>query len=331
MSGSKVSGKRALAAPIAVAVTVAAVFTWLFAAALHQPEPHGLRLGIVAPDQIAAAAAAGIEQASPGGFVVTRYGSADEVRAAIANRDVVGALAVGQDGATIMVAGATGKATVGAVSAALTAVAAQAGATPSVEDVRPLPANDPNGLVPFFLLLGVDVSALSYQILAYVLAGAAPLRSRLAALLGFAVLDGFAAAVAVALVLGFEPSFWLLWAMCSLLALAVASATAALQELFGLAGTAVSAIVVVLFGAACSGSIIGADFLPDAFRALSPVLPPGAALYAIRGTLYFDGAGLTVPVAVLVTWSVVALAVIAGWAYFRRPRAAEPPAAVEVA
>ena len=305
---------RALVVPIVAGAVVAATIVWLFAAALHDPQAHDLKVGLVAPAAVAQKVIGGLAQNAPGAFVVTGYASADEATQAIAKREIVGAFVVGAGQPTILVAGAAGDATKAAVSGAFGGIAQALEQQAVIQDARPLPAGDPRGLVPFFLVLGVVISGLLYQVFAFVLGGPGPASQRgLGALLAFAVADGLAAAVAVGLVIGFDSSFWLLWVVCGLIALAVATSIAACQHVLGMAGTGLGALVVVLIGDASSGGIAGPDFLPDAFRAISSLLPPGAGVQMVRSTLYFDGAALAWPAAVLLGWTVVALAVAWTW------------------
>lgn len=306
---------RAAIAATTVGVAMVFLFVWLFAAALHQPRAHDLKVGVVGPAGVIERVAAAVEANAPGAFVLSGYASAEEARAAVRGRELAGALVVGSAQPLIMVASAGGEAASTAIYGALTATAEALGQSPTVEDVQPLPASDPRGLVPFFLVLGVSVSGLIFQIIYRAQTGSFRLWSALASMTGFAVLAGFLAALAVAIVLGFESSYWLLTGVCALLALAVASATAAACGLFGRAGLGVAGLVVVLLGNASSGSIIGSAFLPQPFRWLSPVLPAGSGLEAARSALYFDGAGLDWQLEKLAIWvagSFLLLACVAG-------------------
>jgi ABC-type multidrug transport system permease subunit len=226
-----------------------------------------------------------------------------------------------------MVASAAGEASSEAISGALGAVAEALGRSPTVEDVQPLPASDSRGMVPFFLVLGVTVSAFLFQQLSRSQARTFHLGSAVISMVVFAALDGLLAALAVGIVVGFDSSYWSLAGVCALLALAVAAATVAFFRLFGQAGVGLAGVIVVLLANASSGSVIGPHFLPQPFRWLSPVLPAGAGLEAARSALYFEGAGLGWPHAALALWVLGALVVLAclelrrTWA---RPRADAP-------
>ena len=103
---------------------------------------------------------------------------------------------------------------------------------------------------------------------------------------------------------------WAAMAVVALLAFAVASSIAALARWFGPAGVGIGALVVVLLGLVSSGGPLGRAFLPDAYRAIAPWLPVDPAYDAIRGVLFFGGAGVATPLVVLTTWAIAAVAVL---------------------
>src|SRR3954453_18582959 len=71
-------------------VQVVAVMAFVLPA--HDPEPHGVPVGLVGPAQ----AAVGLERSSPGAFEVRRYDSAASAEQAIRDRAVYGALLPGE-------------------------------------------------------------------------------------------------------------------------------------------------------------------------------------------------------------------------------------------
>jgi hypothetical protein len=320
--GTAASGSsRRSAVAVVTGLVMVFLFVWLFAAALHQPKPHDLPIGLVAPAAVATKIEAAMGKAAPGTFAVSSYAGKEEAVKAIEDRDVVGALVVGGPQPEILIAGGASEPTARAVEGALQALAKNMGQTPTVEDVRPLPESDPRGLVPFFLVLGVSVSAFIFQLS---LGGGGRRRStawHCGLMTGFAVLDGLIASLAVSVALGFDSTYWGLAGVCMLLALAVAAATRACIELFGRAGTGVAGLIVILLGNASSGSIIGARFLPEPFRTLSPGLPAGAALEAVRSTLYFSGRGLGWSLAGLAFWVVGSWVILGCVEVVRRARA----------
>ena len=114
-------------------------------------------------------------------------------------------------------------------------------------------------------------------------------------------------------VLGALPTskFLVLWALFTLVMMAVAFATSALQTVLGAAGTLVVVIVFVIFGAPASGGTVPSPYLPGLWRIFGPYLPAGAGTTAVRNTIYFDGNGIATSLIVLAAYLVVgALAVI---------------------
>ena len=84
----------------------------------------------------------------------------------------------------------------------------------------------------------------------------------------------------------------------------------------------------MLLDLVCSGGPIGSQLLPDAYRWLAPGMPAGQLYSAIRGALYFDGAGVAAPVLLLSAWALAGLlvAVLAGLVRPQRAARAAAPA-----
>jgi hypothetical protein len=313
---------RSFGVPILAGTVVGMLMIWLMASALHAPAAHGIRVGLVAPAQAAAAIPASLEQKQPGAFSIVIYASADEARAAIDSRSVAGAVIVGGGTTQILVASADSEGSAAAIGAAFSAVAKATGSTPIVTDVRPLPASDPHGIVPFFLILAVSVSGLVFCGATFVLGDGRSIVRSLGSMAAFGVASGLLVTLTVGFVIGYGNNLWLLWVVVGLLALAVAAATIALQRLFGITGLGLSALFVILLGIATSGGLAGPPFLADGFRELTGILPPAAGLAAARDALYFEGGGLMTPIMVLVAWVSAAWAVTIAADLWRGRRAA---------
>lgn len=311
MEHSILRNRRMMLVPFIIGTGIAFLFVWLFAAALHDPQPHDLRVGVVGPPMLLTQLETKLAEKAPGAFLLSSYESPEAARAAIEDREITGALVLGTGTPLLMVASGAGQPAAAAISGAFSAIAQALGKTVTVEDVRPLPKSDSRGLVPFFVVMGVSISAFFFSLLFRNMNGPFRRYETLTVLPTFAVLAGLFAGLSVGVVVGFN-NYWLLAGICALLALAVASGTGAFVGLFGkAAGTALAGIILILLGNASSGSVIGSSFLPQPFRALSPVLPAGAGLEALRSGLYFDGAGLTWSAAALGLWVIGSLLVLA--------------------
>jgi hypothetical protein len=87
----------------------------------------------------------------------------------------------------------------------------------------------------------------------------------------------------------------------------------------GRAGAALGALLMVLVGNPFSGVSSAPELLPEPGGAIGQLLPPGAGGSLLRSTAFFDGAGASGPLTVLLAWVAVGL-VLAGAAALRRRR-----------
>jgi hypothetical protein len=102
-----------------------------------------------------------------------------------------------------------------------------------------------------------------------------------------------------------------LWALFTLVMMAVAFATAALQTVLGAGGTLVVVVVFVIFGAPSSGGTVPTSYLPTLWRTIGPYLPAGAGTTVVRNTIYFDGNRMAPSLIILAAYLLIgALAVL---------------------
>jgi hypothetical protein len=275
---------------------------------------------VVAPAAVAARVQAGLDAHAPGAFDVRRYATEATARDALLDTSVNGVLVPGGDRARVLVAGALGVAPTEAVTEALRGAAAGTGASVAVDDLRPLPAADRRGLSSLFVVLGMVIPSLAFGVLLTLGARAAPARLRWPAILAFAVAAGLLAALNADVIVGaLEGHFVGIAVVAGLLAAAVAGATHGLGRVAGPAGLAVAAVLLLLLGVSSAGGAVTARFEPGFYGALSPLLPPGAALTAIRDVQYFDWAGTLAPLLTLGAWAAGGLAVGLFGERVRRP------------
>src|SRR5262249_14857659 len=151
--------------------------------------------------------------------------------------------------------------------------------------------------VSFFVVLALVMGGYLSATIATSISGVANQRERGVILAGTAVLGALVTYLVAGPLLGGIPGghFLALWATFTLVMLAVAYATAALQGLIGTAGTLVVVLLFIIVGAPSSGGSVANEFLPVFWRGLGPLLPPGAGVQAVRNTIYFDGNAITGP------------------------------------
>ena len=299
-------------------------FVLSYVGAFHAPTPRGVPLAVVAPAGAPAGTAESLADQLAGlpgdPLQVQVADTEDDARRLLADREVDGALLLGtgtQD--TLLVAGAEG----GAVSSALTEVLTQVEAgqqrTLTTDDVVPAADGDARGLSAFYLAVGWVVGGYLVASIIGVSAGSRPLtRARGAVRLGslavYAVVSGIGGALITGPVLGvFDGHLLALSAFGALVVFAVGAFTMALQVWTGLVGIGLAILLFVVLGNPSAGGAYPAPLLPPFWAAIGPWLPPGAGTDAVRGIVYFGGAGVGSACLVLGAYAVVGLlATLAG-------------------
>jgi hypothetical protein len=303
--------------PVLVILALAA-FAWPSA----NLAPRDLPIGVVASAADSSRLSAQIHARFPGAFSLRSYSSASEAQDAIRNREVYGAVVLDSSGNALYVASASSALVTQLLTQELLpVVAAQPanGQPPHVVDVVPAAAKDPAGLalassvLPLVLaglLTGLLISLLSRPGLAQV--GALVATASLAGLAAVAVAQGW---------LGALNGNWLANAgVFALTILAIASVVAGLGALLGVAGLALGALLIVFVGNPFSGVATSPALLPSAVGVIGQLMPPGAGGNLLRSTAFFGGAGGGGPLAVLLVWILLGLAMVAVDALLSRGR-----------
>jgi nucleotide-binding universal stress UspA family protein len=314
---------------IAGNLAFAAVLVTLVLSAYHQPQPHGLPVGVIAPVQVTRHLQAALGAHAPGAFDLRSYRGAAGARTAILHRDIDAAVIAGPGGLRLLTAEAGGVAPAQAITAAFGAAAAKSGQVLTVTDVVPPLAGDSEALSPFFLVLGVlfpglvagSASALAFRRSGPAWAVAGPAVAAVAA--GLAV-AGIAGGVA-----GYG-NYLAVAGIVALFFLAVSAPTAFFARVSP-ALVPLAVLIFIVLGLPVSGGPSGlASFGPGFLRVLDPALPLGVGADALRNTVYFHGYDTAGYLSVLAAWAgagVVALALIA----MRQRAALERPVAAPYA
>lgn len=294
---------RRLLPPIIGGLAVLVLLLGLIGTAIRDPHPHDLRVGLVGPapavEQISSAFAANAQ----GAFRFTSYTSEADARAAIGSRDIDAALVIGQPDPHLIVAGAAGDAVTGVITAALTNVFKSQGSTLDVEVVHPFVSGDAHGLVLFFVVVAVIISALVVQALLFTITDDIGFRTRIFVVLAYAVLAGpIAMGTAEWLAGDYGSGLWAAMGLLMVASVAVGTAVAGLVRLLGRVGFGVAALVVVLLDLVSSGGPVGSQLLPDVYRWLAPWMPAGPLYGGLVDVLYFGGAGVGASLLILFEW-----------------------------
>lgn len=287
-------------------IAIAAMFVSLAV----DPEPHQAPLGLVAPPPAAQAIETALaDRAGEDAFAVERFADTEDARAAIERRDLVGAIAVGTDGVTVLTAEAGSPVLAQVVAGVGNGIATAQRVPVAVESVVPTPETDARGtgfaagLLPL-LIAGMALGGAA----AIGLRGRAAMQATLAVLgplvagFGFAatwswlgVIDGGIGPVGLAAALMIGAITWF---------------TVGAGSLLGPAGVGVSALVMVLISNPLSGLASSPYLLPAPWGTIGQWLPPGAGGTLLRSVAYFPAASITGQVAVLLGWIAVGAALL---------------------
>jgi hypothetical protein len=239
---------------------------------------------------------------------------------------VYGGLVLGREQDELVVAGAASLQVATMLTRSFGELAAGRGRSLTVTDAKPLPEGDSRGLSAFYAVIAWVFGGYLAATVLTLFAGAASRHHKRAALrVGGLVVYSLAAGLLGAIVLdpvigALTGHFLALAFLGALLVLAVAAATAALQSLLGVAGTAVAMIVFFMVANPAAGAAVPNELLPGFWRAVGPWLPSGAGVTAIGNTVYFDGQDVGQALSVLAAYAVVgsALVIAVGWRHGRR-------------
>jgi hypothetical protein len=148
------------------------------------------------------------------------------------------------------------------------------------------------------------IPSMVFGVLLSVFGRALPARARWLAVLGYSAGAGLVIAFNVDTVIGaLDGHFFGIAVIGGLLALAVSAAAHGLGHLGGGPGIVAAILLLLLLGVSSAGGAVTYEFEPGFYGALSQLLPPGAALTAVRNVEYFDWAATLGPILVLAAWA----------------------------
>ena len=312
----------------AAVVLASAAFAMLFVASalggFHQPTPHELPLGVVAPASVTHDLEANLRAHHPGEFDLRPLSTAAEARAAIEHRRIDGALLVLPRRLNLLTAEAGGTAPTQAITVAATAVAARSGRPLTATDIVPPGTDDSQALSSFFAILGVLFPSLAAGVAAGHALRRTAVASRIVVLVGAAGIVGLAAAGIADSISGLG-HYWAIAGIVALFSLAISAPTAALGQVRPhLAALCVLAFLIV--GVPVSGGPANlAAFGPGFLRALHSGLPLGVAVDAVRNTVYFHAGDTAGHLRVLTAYAAGGLAALGALVAVARRRGGRVP------
>jgi hypothetical protein len=290
---------------IAVLATVmGSLFVATYSLALGDPVPHRIDAALVGDAAAHARTVESVQRVADGSLAFQRYASVAAARRGIDEQNVYAALDLTSNPPTLYLASAAGA----SVARVLEQVSA-AQPTVRVVDTHPLPANDPNGLDIFYLMLVTTI--IGFLTVFQVRANAGGLGLREWTLFAVAVAIG----VGLVLTLVDGPLLHRLhlpvletWGILALQLVAVASFASLMSVLLGRWAIMPVWLFFVVLGNSSSGGAVSPPLLPQPLAFVSQWLPSGATVTALRDAVYFSDYQHARPIGVLATWAAVLFA-----------------------
>lgn len=177
--------------------------------------------------------------------------------------------------------------------------------------VVPLPTADRTGAVVGLLLLPTLVGGYMIASLLYSTSQKAAAPGRIGIVLAFAGAVAVITGLAAGPILGAIPNDYVVpLGLCFFFVTAVVGLSAvAIQALVGKLGSLVVALLFIIVGGAGAGGG-GVALLPSYWQTIGGLLPPRHAVELFRNVRYFEGNNIATPIAVLVGYGLVSLAII---------------------
>jgi hypothetical protein len=293
----------AMAALVVFVIAMIASYSGAFA----KPTLHHLDVAVAGPQQLVDG------MRSQDTLSVTQVADAATARAEVYDRKTDAAFVVEPTGALkIYVAGGAGRSIANASETVGRGVAAKAGLTPSVEDVAPTSAADPQGTVEFYAVIFLSIGAtLGASVFGFMMGSVRRLSTLALRTLSLAVYSALLAGgvtVYVDAALGaLTGHTWQVFGALWLYAMGVAGAVTGVAAAFGTVASALVTLFLVIVGNAAAAGPVGLPLLSGFYTTFNAIVPQGSGVALLRSIEYFGGNGATTPIVTLAIWAAAGL------------------------
>ncbi|MDJ0312255.1 ABC transporter permease [Arthrobacter sp. H35-D1] len=305
-----------------------------YLAAMHSPTPNNMPVVVAGAPAAAAEFAQALEPADPDAVDVRTVATAEEAQRLVVDRDVAGAVVLGEGNASLYTAGAAGASQAGAVTGLLAPQIMAQGYELTAEDLAPLPESDKSGLGAMFMTTALIMAG--YLPFSLTLSNSPELlrfRRAVPLLAGWAALAAGLVWAVTGPVLGVvQGPAWAVLGICWLGVFAVGAVQLLLTRLLGPLAIIAAMFLLMVLGVPASNMGMSVYTMPDLYAFLHSFLPTPALGEALRSVMYFDGAGTGPYLLVLAVGAALALLLTLGFDANKRrknPNAAPPVVAVQ--
>jgi hypothetical protein len=315
---------------------IQASFVLSYVGAFHHPSPHQVPIAVLAPAQISGHLVSELNAIHGQPLHATAVADETIGDALLRHGSTSGLLIINPRARTdaLLVAGGGGAATATAVQDVIARTEAAQHRHATVTDAVPAQPGDARGLSGFYLVVGWLVGGYLVAALLGIATRPRPATTRraiirLIVLVPYAILSGLTGAIIVGPVLGALTGHLIaISALGALIVYCAATVTMAFQVLLGTFGIGLTLILFVVLGNPSAGGAYPPALLPGFWRAISPALPNGAGVAALRHIVYFGSYGITGNLIIIVAYIVTAITVaITGTSLLARRAATGKPAA----
>ena len=292
--------RRALAVT-GLGIVLILLYVVLYLLPTHHPRPNGLEVGLVGPAARTQPLRDALHADDPG-LVFRTYPSVDAATAAIRARKVYGAFDLRGGKAVLTAPAASAQ-----VAQLLTTAGMQQGIA-LVRVIVPLPEGDPQGTALADLVLPVLITTMLLALLASQLIPELRTWERIVFTSVVGVVAGLGAIGFAQAIDALNGSLLALSGWLALGITAIALCSMGFLRLIGAPGLFVAFLLFLLLGNPGSGLTSAPSLLPGPWSVFGDLLPPAALGTGLRHTAYFDAHRTGGPLAVLLAWLAVGVA-----------------------
>ncbi|SMQ71262.1 hypothetical protein SAMN06295909_2514 [Plantibacter sp. VKM Ac-1784] len=300
-------------------------FTLCYVSATHSPVPHDLAVTISGPAELTAKLADTIADKAENAFTVTETTNADKARDAVLEREAVGAVIIDGTAVTTIVASGGGAIAAPAVRQLGAKIATQLGGTATVEDVAPLPADDPSGTVLFYFLIVCTVGGfLSVTVISQAIPKVRA-RAMLATSAGAALIVPALGFSMISVWVDFEATFGSVAAVIGIgmiYTLTVGLIATLLTLVLGQGAVLAEILILVALNFPSAGASVPESMLPPFWQVIHNGWLGSGAFESMRSIMFFDGNQTGRWLAQLLIWTATAIVLVTLSAIMHRRRAA---------
>ena len=294
-----------------------------YESAFHAPSPHHMKVAVVGSGPQADVLAQTLKDTAGDALDVSTIATPSAAQAQIMDRTLVAAYTPGATAATaptLTVATANSATDVEVAQKIFTQVAAAQHQPLTVDDLTPMPSQDPTNQALFFLLVAVSIG--SYGSVAVLGGAGAVLRMRTRAALCLGV--SFAVAAIGTVLAGpvfhfVQHDLFGLFGLAWVYSFAVVAIGTALHRFLGRWTTLGTMLLFVMLNFTSSGGVFRPELQNGFFASLHAFWIGSGFVEGSRSMLYFDGrAGFASDVWILAIWAAVGAAALALTGLFER-------------